>query len=194
MMKNNDEVKTDGFTLISILQKELSKNFPQIFQETVSKCNKILTELSQEFSHENSDIIEIELSISSKNNLIYLENLVNSQLYWNDEEIDNLQKGHYNFLKEEYFSIIKHHYLPDKIPIIYSDNYNILTEQKKNDSQNINQIFDDFKKKIELKKQERLIKLEEGTNYMIKERENEREIKVRVEINGDIEKLIPPDS
>lgn len=54
-------------------------------------------------------------------------------------------------------------------------------------------MFNDFKRKFEKKKVVEK-KMENQTNYTIRERENEREIKVRVGINGKLEDLIKQDS
>lgn len=79
------------------------------------------------------------------------------------------------------------------LPTIYYDNINVLNERIENDSKAIVLMFNDFKRKFEKKKVVEK-KMENQTNYTIRERENEREIKVRVGINGKLEDLIKQDS
>lgn len=79
------------------------------------------------------------------------------------------------------------------LPTIYNDNINVLNERIENDAKAIVLKFNDFKRKFEKKKVVEK-KIENQTNYTLRERENEREIKVRVGINGKLEDLIKQDS
>ena len=122
----------------------------------------------------------------------YLEEIINNEPYWTNEQIVSIIDGHVNFLKEEFFNII-HDLFPQKIFImIYAENMNILKNKITIDSKSIHSMFDIFKENLEKKK---IIqkKLQKGANTTIRERINEREIKVRVEINGVLEDLIEQD-
>ena len=68
----------------------------------------------------------------------------------------------------------------------------IVDAQIEEDDKKIQDMFGIFFKKLD-QKSTKEVKLEEGTNYTIRERENEREIKVRVEIGGSLEDLIEQD-
>lgn len=192
-IKKADMDNHNEFVLISMLQKEILKTFPIIDRKYFDKCNLILTEISKGISQENQDYILKELHLSSVLYLGYLGYIYESRVYWTDEEIEGLKNSYVNFLKEEYFDIIKYNYPIEKIPIIYANNEKMLLYIIKQAYEEFEFIFREYKKKIELKNQIREVEMEKGTNYTIRERENEREIKVRVELDGNLEKLIPTD-
>lgn len=188
-----DAQNSNSFIIISKLQEEILKSFPILDREYANQCNLIITELSHEINQGKSNIIANELSISSKNNLTYLSKMTEDECYLTEDQMDNIKNSHINFLKNEFFNIIKSIYPKEKIPDVYHDNENILLDQIKKDFHSLSLIFTKFVQKLKIQKLEKSIEMEQGTNYTIRERENEREIKVRVEINGDIEKLIPTD-
>ena len=183
----------NGFVLISKFQKEIFKTFPLIDIKYAFECNSILSEFNKDASIDNTNKIEFQLQLSSIKNMNYLAKVVNTKKFWTSEQIENLKNGHIIFLKKEFFSIIKKFYPEDKIPIVYEDNEIILKQRILDDDAHFKNIFADFAKNLEIKQQIRKVEMEEGTNYQIREIENEREIKVRVELNGNIEDLIPTD-
>ncbi len=122
--------------------------------------------------------------------------MINNEYTWSDEQRENIKISHIQFLKDEFFSILEDKFSSDVISVNYEENINILDKQVNKDTQKIVKIFNDFDKKLHLKKKKQLeidYLIQKGTNYSIREEENERELKVRVEIGGNLEDLIPQD-
>lgn len=99
---------------------------------------------------------------------------------------NNLKINHSNFLESEYFDIISKLFQIKEISLIFDRNYSILSEQIKKDNLIFDDIFRDFDDRIKQENQQKVKETisdlkDKATNYMIREKENVREIKVIVE-------------
>lgn len=119
-------------------------------------CNSILSEISQEITKEKSDFIQLELKKSSTYNLAHLVNVAESKKYLTEDQIENLKIYHINFLRDEFFNIIKTIYTQNKIHLIFQDNQQILQDQIKFDTDDFISIFEEHKKIIEIKKKQNI--------------------------------------
>lgn len=122
--------------------------------------------------------------------------MINNEYVWSNEQRENIKISHIHFLKEEFFSIINDKNSLDMVSNIYEENISVLDHQINEDTQKILEIFNDFDTKSHLKNKNKLEidrEIQKGTNYCIREEENERELKVRVEIGCSLEELIPQD-
>lgn len=117
--------------------------------------------------------------------MLYLTNVINSQDYWPCKSKENVKNSHENFLKNEFFNIIKTLYSKKDCSHIFKGNYSILEEQIRCDRKQIDELFFNFETKQENENTSKIVGLNEqrkrGTNFMIRERENVREIKIIVE-------------
>ena len=186
----------DALNNILKLKKEIVKIYPPLDKKFLSDCNEILTEIHKNQGKKDRKFIKDELKESSKQKLDYLDIMINNEYTWSEEQRENIKISHIQFLKDEFFSILEDKFSSDVISVNYEENINILDKQVNKDTQKIVKIFNDFDKKLHLKKKKQLeidYLIQKGTNYCIREEENERELKVRVEIGGNLEDLIPQD-
>lgn len=102
-----------------------------------------------------------------------------------------------DFLKNEYFDIIRWNTKEKIYDMIYEENYDFVENQIKTDKNKIDELFQIFIDKINTKKNtvEQDIKedIQKSTNYAMKETENLREIKVNVQVNQDLKSEIEQD-
>lgn len=193
--KDADLGESSDFILITKLSSEISRMNPSIDFLFHQKCNVFLAKLKNELTQTNDDVFISELSISSENNLEYLRQVISSQCYWSDEKKDFVSKSHENFLKSEFFSIIRALYPKNDYAHIRNCNLSILENQIKKDRKEIKKIFLDLKNKYQPPKDTAVDLNEEmktGTNYSIRETERVKEIKVIAEA-GHLQDIIPQD-
>ena len=122
---------------------------------------------------------------------------MNQKYYWTKEQMGLMKIAHQKFLEEEFYNIIKIISFGKELDMIYADNIEILDKQKINDNSIIDKIFKPFVEIIEIKNKskEKDFKesIESGTNYVMKETEHLREIKVTVHLNKDLTSEIKQD-
>lgn len=182
----------DDFQIIIDIQNEILSMFPLVDIDLSDKINSVLLPLLEQLAKKNGNIISSELQKSSEDNLQYLSKIIENEPYWTKIQISNIKNNHADFLKNEYFNIVKDIASLNIFIMIYNSNIQIVNDQINHDSKEIDNLFKKFLENLDKKKVEK-VKLQEGTNYTIRERENEREIKVRVEIGGSLEDLIEQD-
>lgn len=191
MIKEATNYEND-YQIIIDIQKEMLSVYPLIDIDFNNKVNTILSTFKIQDSKQKNKIISSELKTSSENTLKHLSEIIKNEPYWTKEQISNIQRTHEDFLKEEYLNIIKALYPPEAFIMAYNFNMKIVNDQINHDSKIIQHLFKDFLNNLDKKKAKK-VDLQKGTNYMIRERENEREIKVRVEIGGPLEDIIEQD-
>ena len=80
---------------------------------------------------------------------------------------------------------------------IFSDNHDILDAQIKNDKEKIKKLFSSFeekmKKKQKSKEKDIMQSVKKGTQYVIKETENLKEIEVTIKADSDLKSVIEQD-
>lgn len=122
-----------------------------------------------------------------------IKQLVKNKSYWSNEQIDSIKDGYIDLIKDEFFKITQK-YFPTKMPlIIYEENEEIINSQANEFTEKINEIFQRVTEQQRICETIQEIDLEKGTNYTIRETENEREVKARIESNGKLEDLIEQD-
>ena len=125
-----------------------------------------------------------------------MTDVVFSQDYLSSKIKDNIKNSHETFLKNEFLSIIKGLYSKKDIGHIFQGNYSILEEQIEEDLSEIEDVFLQFKNKQDHENDHKIVSVDEqrkkGTNYMVRERENVREIKIIVEA-GHLDDVIERD-
>lgn len=127
----------------------------------------------------------------------YLIKKINSKFYWTEEQMNVMLNTYVDFLKNEYFDIIRWNTKEKIYDMIYEENYDFVENQIKTDKNKIDELFQIFIDKINTKKNtvEQDIKedIQKSTNYAMKETENLREIKVNVQVNQDLKSEIEQD-
>lgn len=122
---------------------------------------------------------------------------INSKFYWTEEQMNVMLNTYVDFLKNEYFDIIRWNTKEKIYDMIYEENYDFVENQIKTDKNKIDELFQIFIDKINTKKNtvEQDIKedIQKSTNYAMKETENLREIKVNVQVNQDLKSEIEQD-
>ena len=134
---------------------------------------------------------EKELQLSSNNHIQYLLELIKHKNYWTEEQLNNLKLSHVDFLKDEFFAMIRDFCSKKDSNIVYFSKKSILENQISNDIKRLTEIFEEIEekqKKVQIK-----VDAQKGTNYTIREKENEREVKARIDKEGKLEDLIPQD-
>ena len=137
------------------------------------------------------------MKISSDSHLNFIKESLAKKLLWKQDQLTIIMNTHKRFLEEEFFSIISEICSEMIYDIVYEDNFDILETQINEDKDIIIEIFEPYQQKIDTKNDLKEEKLEDnlnkGTNYLMKETENIREIKVFVQINKDLKSEIEQD-
>ena len=192
----NDDCLSDSNLLLN-LNNEIIKTYPSIDDDYKNDCNAIISTIRNEIIQKNKDVICCELEESSKNNLLYLTNIINSQDFWSDESKRSIKNSHVNYLKSEFFSIIKNIYEKNDRSHVFEISYSVLENQIDEDCSIIDHIFKNLgNKNSDEKKNQKIIDLDEQitkrTNYMVRERENVREMKIIIDA-GQLDDVIERD-
>lgn len=151
--------------------------------------------ISTGFGNLASDI-QKELKISSDQRLKYLQSVLHNRIYWTPAQLAVMKNSHIRFLKKEFLDIIL---LINEKAVVYAFDYfnSIIENQIENDKIKIDLMFKDFFAMIEKKKKttvkEMKDEIKKSPQYILKERENLKEIKVTLEIGQDLESVIPQD-
>ena len=140
--------------------------------------------------------IQNELKISSDQRLTYLEFVLHEKIFWTPEQLSVMKNSHIRFLKKEFLDIIL---LMNEQAVTYAFDYfnYIIENQIKQDKARIDLMFKEFFMMIEKKKKTTLLEMKsemkKSSQYILKERENLKEIKIALEVGQDLESLIPQD-
>lgn len=179
---------------LELLTDEIIKYLPSnpIFRQSFTLFKfKILSK-----GNDITSIVESELKKSSDDQIKYLECIVNQKVYWSTIQIKMFVYSHMQFLNNEFFSIIR---IINKDLSSYADDiFGLILEKQKNiDQIRIDSIFKKFFEKIKIRKEQtlRLMKDEMKTSsqYVLKERENIKEIKIALEVGQNLETVIEQD-
>ncbi|KAK8883631.1 hypothetical protein M9Y10_042726 [Tritrichomonas musculus] len=179
-------------SILAKLQKEIFQSFPLLDYKYFEECNNVFDELKEKILLDEKPIFIHELKLSSDRHLKYLSDLIKSRPYWTNEQLNDFFGNHFNFLKKEFLSIIHDYHKPNQSSLVYSKNKSILDDQISDARIKLSQLLNEAKLN---QKQDiiRKVDFKNETNYTIRERENEREIKARIEKKGKLEDLIPQD-
>ena len=124
-----------------------------------------------------------------------MNSFINSKKYLSYAQLNDILKSHIQFLRNEFLSINRS--ISGSKSFIYNLDFKILDEQMEKDKKVFDGIFRNFKTNIE--QQNSSVKYnvqkdaKKGTNYLLKETERLREIKVEVQINKDLKSEIDQD-
>lgn len=189
--------KIDCLKPIYYIWNEIYTFFPAYETDLFKKCNSILEDLKLKVCQNSRTYCISEITKSSELNLAYINELINSKLYWTMEQLELIKENHFQFLNEEYFDIVHARFYEDDFDVFFENNCDIVENLIKEDDQKISEIFKIYIEKIEVKKKEKEIDVNEeilkGANYAMKESENLREIKVAVEVGSDLKSEIEQD-
>lgn len=189
--------KFDSLKTINLIWNEVYIMFPIYDTYILDICNSILSKLREQVFHNSRDFCISEIKESSELNLSYINELLNSNFYWTMEQLNLIKENHFRFLTEEYFDIVHARFYEDDFDVFFENNQDIVDDLIKEDNQKINAIFKEFIEKIDAKMKEKEKDANEeilkGVNYVMKESENLREIKVTVEIGSDLKSEIEQD-
>ena len=116
--------------------------------------------------------------------------------FWSEEQIDLIIRSHVTFLEEEFNRIIQSKYNDSIYDIIYEHNISILNDQINEDKEKLLIEFKSFFEYIKIKQnvvpQDFKVSGLKKTNYILKEKEVNREIKISIEA-GKLESEIESD-
>ena len=136
------------------------------------------------------------MRISAQNSIDYWNQMINKQDYWPIENRNNVRKVHENFLKNEFFDIIAEVFGNNELSIYFEGNYSILENQINADVDKFKDIFNNLDRRIIMKNYQKHESFDDlrdkGTNYMIRERQDVRQIKAIVEA-GNLDNEIEQD-
>lgn len=183
-MKESNFKNLDDDALLRNLNNEIMIIHPSIDSDFYSSCIEVLNEIKKSYTKMNEDIFNKELSISSAANIKYLTEVINGQYYWTDEKKDLIENSHVNFLKKEFYSILRAYHSKNDFGLILNANKSILMNQIENDQKIIRQVFVDLENRYKSPTQEKIDIIDEkreGANYTVKETEREKQIEAVVE-------------
>lgn len=192
MLPSENKNNSNFIKCLKLIQEELFNSFPIFDNNFYLTYNKIISELKEKIVLNQKKILENELSFSSELHLSYLSDMINSKSFWEKDELDVIKKSHLHFLKEEFFAIVHDLAQENQFAEIFVDNNQVLENQILKDKDRTEAIFEIVEERMKLK-MPRKVNAQKGTNYTIRERENEREVKVRIESGRKLEELIEQD-
>lgn len=177
------------------LANEVNDVIPKFDEEMMNECQINMNKLTESFYQKIYPIITSEIKKSSELNLAYLYQKNYEKSYWTEEQMDTVINSHIQFLKNELYDITIY-YLPMN-QLIFKRNNDFLDHQISEDTKQLKDYFNSFLEKIKMKNSISKKTFENdasmGVNYIIKETENIREIKVSVEIGDDLKTIIEQD-
>lgn len=194
-LKNIDYGKSTDFLVLTKLFSELSLLYPLIDTEFDNECIKIIRNHINEILKQKSDIYKKELQISSENNISCIDKMIFNEQLLTITNKRNIINNHVEFLKKEFFDIIKYFSPINEITALYAANIEIVEKQIDSDTGKINEIFKKFDEHIETysKRQSTEDKIEIKVNYFVTEVENTNETEVLVDANTCLEDIIQQD-
>ena len=191
IIKENQKNQKDVNKILLQLNLEVDSLSPFFDTDFKNKCQRILNDIRKKNSEKNGTL-KIGLKKSSEENLRYLKQVINNNYDWTKEKRNDLIESHVQFLKEDFFQIFKKTYLNDDINKYYKECISILNSQIQSDKVELieyfNIIIKSTKKEVRNKST-----LNRGTNYTIREVEHKKEIKVTVEVDGELKNEIAQD-
>lgn len=188
--KNKFPQKIDT-SLLNLIDHEIKQFVPLFDTNFIFLYNQIST--AKRLSFKENDFIKKELQNSSDKNITYITNFINSKKYLSSSQLNDIKKSHFQFLRNEFYTIIK---TIDDMKA-FKSGFQLVETQIKYDNKILEDLFKNFKKHIKLqnssKKYDAQEDVKKGTNYLLKETERLREIKVEVQINKDLKSEIEQD-
>lgn len=195
-LNENSFNESDDLTHISTISDEISYLYPSIDSDFYDECNNILNKIAKRTIFKNNNNFISELQISSENNLKYLREVINGQIYWKHEKINYILKSHEEFLREECYSIVMTLYPKNYCELVLDFNRSILENQIEKDRKVLQTIFQDLANKSSISYSDKTIdstnKMKVRTNYSIRETKRVIEITMIIE-KGKLEKEIEQD-
>lgn len=193
MLKNNNCEELSEFILLTKLFTEIASIYPLIDTEFDEEINKIFTDRINKYLKQYSDIFTKELQISSASNLESISNQIKRVKYISETNKINIINSHKNFLKKEFFSIVKYYSPINEFATIYSKNTEIVEKQIDLDIKEIENYFEKYLKKEHHFNNDNNNRRRTTTNYFLREVENIKEKEVIVESNQKLEDVIEQD-
>ena len=192
MLMKNEPLVINCMKIISKLQKEISEvslSFDFAFQE---QCKFIIENLKIQVNKNNREICKSEIKTSSKLKKKTLSKYQNHE-FKSIEKVQNIINEHIQFIKEEFFNIIQS--LSDKkfLNVLYEDNIDILNNQINEDIRDINNFVEKKKTECDKNYSNNEYLIDPGTNYSIREAQNEKELKILIDVGKDLNTEIKQD-
>ena len=145
----------------------------------------------------NRKEIAIELAISADYDISLIFGLLENEDFYTNEQLNSMRKNHEFFLKNEYYDIVKLTSIESMFDLVFEDNFDLVSLQIDNDREKLNNRFkyliDTLQKMKTVNESSAQENAKKNTNYMLKETENLREIKVAVQIKKDLTSIIEQD-
>lgn len=197
LLENKQKLKSRGemnMNILTLLYEEINMFTPKFDIDFQSCAEDQLSYIRKETSQHNKSYFKSQLNLSSKSNLMKIEKLIKNKHYISKDQAERIIRSHQKFLKNELFNIIKSNCNDSALITVFDDNYDILKEQISNDLLKINDLFNKiFEKREKIDKFDPIEDSKKKTNYVLKETENLREIKVSIEIGEDLTSVIEQD-
>ncbi|KAK8844240.1 hypothetical protein M9Y10_024451 [Tritrichomonas musculus] len=180
------------------LLEEIKMNIPECViefwkiykQDLIPIRKKLFQLLYREF-------IISELKQNAELNIDRIKNLIKDKSFISKNQMEKIIRSHQKFLHNIFFEIIKSKFNDSVITSIYEYNKEYMDNQIKEDRKKINLLFGEMLKKIQKRNEIAEIdasdKVKKQTNYVLKEVENIREIKVSVNVNEGLTSVIEQD-
>lgn len=185
------------FAILDYFSQEINIIKSYFEAKFLNTCNNIIDIIKEKLIVNNKENVQQLLISSSEKNLNYINEFITSQSFLSNETKDLIKTNHIRFLKNEFLSIIQEFYSESENKLnAYKINLSILESQIQNDRIIIKQMLNNYNLKIsslnERKTLDIMDQMKKGTDDVIRETENVREIKVMVEA-GHLEDEIDQD-
>ena len=182
---------------LSQMYEEISIFTPQFDVKFLSKIQEIIFSLRKKASQIHREFFIKELDLSASLNYSKIINSIEHKNFISYDQMEKMVRNHNKFLRKEFFDIIKSKTDDSISSIVFEDNIDILQSQILKDKAKIDALFKDFLQKNEKRKEvvecDATDDSKKRTNFVLKETENLREIKVSVEVKKDLTSVIEQD-
>lgn len=174
---------------LSYVYNEIIYVSPRFDYEFIKKYQSITLSMRKNISQMNRKEIGKELSISADYDISFLFALAINDDYCTHEKLSSIKRNHEVFLMKEYHDIVKLTNNESMFDLVFEDNLDLISQQLTNEKMFID-LMDFLQIKNAVKENDPQVFAKKNTNYMLKETENLREIKVAVQINKDLTSTI----
>ena len=195
-IKSNSKEKSSS-DVISQLYREINIFSPIFDTIFIQECQSLLVSLRFNASKIYNSFFASELKKSADLYFAKIKDSIKNISYLSYDKMGTFVRNYQNFIRNEFFDIIKSKTEDSMLSFVYEDNIDVLNSLIDNAEERINALFSAIRYNIEKKKKiiqnDAKDSAKTKTNYVLKETENLREIKISVEVNKDLTSKIEQD-
>lgn len=179
--------KANKLSLLNELIKEILVFTPYFDVNFRNRCNSIVFSYLKKVAMKSFRKLIPELKRNVNEHLIKLKKTIDQKHYWNENQIENFTNSHILFLEEEYYRIIQKATIEPLYDSLFENNLETLEKMRNENIEKIQEIFKTYKEYIQIKNTLNTQDVNDvgrkQTNYVLKEKEINKQIKIVIDVN-----------